>query len=172
MVFVQGVKRNMVRLLPHDGAWEVEFRETEARLRELWGGSVLDVQHIGSTAVKGIWAKPILDVAVVVKSYADMDTGALAGAGYEYRGAQPPNGRHLFVLRGKDGMSLHHIHCYEPNAPDFIRCVGFRDYLIAHPQAALQYSQLKRSLAEQFAENRVAYTEAKGEFIRSIYEKL
>ena len=69
-------------------------------------------------------------------------------------------------------MSLHHIHCYEPNAPDFIRCVGFRDYLIAHPQVALQYSQLKRSLAEQFAENRVAYTEAKGEFIQSIYEKL
>ena len=73
---MQGVKRNMVRLLPHDDAWEAEFRETEARLRDLWGDSVLDVQHIGSTAVKGIWAKPILDVAVVVKSYADMDIGA------------------------------------------------------------------------------------------------
>ena len=98
---------------------------------------------------------------------------AMTDIGYEYCGLQKPdNDRHLFVLRGENQLSLRHIHCYEPNNADFIRCIGFRDYLNSHPKEALEYSELKKKLAKQFPDDRFAYSDAKYGFVKSIYDKL
>lgn len=170
---MQGVKRYKVKLLPHDEMWDMEFGKAKARIQEIWGDNIIEIQHFGSTSIRGIWAKPILDVAVVLKTFADMDVQAMTDIGYDYCGLQKPNNdRHLFVLRRDDEISLQHIHCYEPNNLDFKHCIGFRDYLNNHPEAAREYSDLKRKLAEQFPDDRFAYTNAKWDFIKAIYNKL
>jgi GrpB-like predicted nucleotidyltransferase (UPF0157 family) len=170
---MQGVQRYKVRLLPHDEMWEKEFWETKAQIQRIWPDNIIDIQHFGSTAVKGILAKPILDVAVVLKSFSDMDVEAMCRAGYDYCGLQKPdNDRYLFVLRGEGEISLRHIHCYEPENQDFKRCIGLRDYLNTHPNEAFQYSELKHKLAEEFPEDRFAYTDGKWDFVQSIYRKL
>lgn len=170
---MQGVERYKVKLLPHDKTWDTEFVEAKTQIRELWHENIVDIQHFGSTAIHNIWAKPILDIAVVLKSFADMDIKAMTDIGYDYCGLQKPdNDRYLFVLRGDDERSLRHIHCYEGNNPDFMRCIGFRDYLNGHLKEAIEYSELKKKLAEQFPDDRCAYTEAKWNFIKSIYDKL
>lgn len=170
---MQGVKRYAVRLLPHDECWEEEFLETKAQIQNLWGDEILDIQHFGSTSVKGIWAKPILDVAVLVKSFAAMRTDKMERAGYENCGLQRPDrDRFLFVLRGAGEISLRHIHVYEPGNRDFALCVGFRDYLNAHPKEAEEYSVLKRHLAAQHPDDRMAYTAGKWDFVSRIYRKL
>jgi len=134
---LQGVDQYKVKLLPHDPLWQVEFIKTKALIQALWKDNTVDIQHFGSTAIRGIAAKPILDVAVVVKSFAEMDIEAMTRAGYEYCSLrEPDNDRHFFMLRGENEISLHHIHCYEPNNIDFKRCIGFRDYLNAHPEEA------------------------------------
>ncbi len=170
---MQGVERYNVKLLPHDKMWEVEFVETKIQIQDLWKDNITDIQHFGSTSIKGILAKPIPDVAVVLKSFANMDIEAMVQAGYDYRGLQEPNNdRHLYVLRGDNEISLRHIHCYEPNNTDFEQCMHFRDYLNNHQEKAHEYSELKYRLAEQFPNDRSAYAAAKESFIDSIYNEL
>ena len=162
-----------MKLLPHDDIWDTEFLEVKTQIQKLWGNNAIDVQHFGSTSIRCIWAKPILDVAVVLKSFKDMNIDAMTNAGYDFCGLQKPdNDRYLFVLRGDNHLSLRHIHCYEPNNVDFQQCIGFRDYLNSHPDEACAYSELKRKLAEQFPDDRFAYTDAKWAFVKSIYDKL
>lgn len=99
---MQGVERYKVRLLPHDERWHEEFLVVKAQILGMWKENVVDIQHFRSTSIHGIWAKPILDVAVVVKSFDAMDTGALKRAGYDDCGLQNPDrSRYLFVLRGE-----------------------------------------------------------------------
>lgn len=170
---MQGVERYQVRLLPHDPEWHKEFLLVKDQIQKIWGNHVLAVEHIGSTGIRGIYAKPILDVAVVVESFAKMDTEAIKQAGYDDCGPQGgDHGHSLFVLRGAGEISLRHIHCYEPGNENYRQCIGFRDYLSRHPEDARQYSMLKQKLAVRYPNDRAAYTQAKGDFIQSIYAKI
>lgn len=170
---MEGVKRYEVKLVPHKDAWDGEYRETAAMLKEVWGEDILDIQHVGSTAIPSIKAKPILDVAVRLRSMQEMDIEALTSRGYEYCGPHFGSVEYqVFVLRGEGDISLHHIHVYGPAEPGFDQLVGFRDYLNSHPEAAKEYERIKISLSEVHATERSAYTKGKGEFIRSVYEKL
>jgi len=170
---MEGVERCKVRLLRHNPAWAAEFHKTRERIQLAWNENILAIEHVGSTAIPAIPAKPVLDVAVMVRSLEALDTGALTRLGYDFRGYQnEEKSRVLFVLRGKNQISLQHIHCYSENDPDFFRQVGFRDYLNTHPCAAEEYAALKRTLAAQFPEDRASYTEGKAEFIRNILDQL
>ncbi len=176
---MQGVEQNKVRLFYHDESWEEEFFEVKAQLFNIWTDNVVEIQHFGSTAIKGICAKPILDVAVVIRSFSSMDKAAMERVGYEGCGMQTPdNKRYLFVLRkeneveGRLPVSLRHIHVYEPGNPDYFRCIGFRDYLISHPETAAMYSSLKLRLAEQNPDDRDTYTRAKTNFIQCVCSQL
>lgn len=170
---MEGVKRGKVRLLPHNESWAKEFLTVKQEIKQIWGESVLDIQHFGSTAIQGVWAKPILDVAVIVKSFASMDINALTSLGYEDCGREAPDyNRWLFVMRSKDDLSLRHIHCYEPGNQDFLRCIAFRDYLNTHPEEAARYSDLKRQLLTTCNGDRYAFGTGKEPFIQSIYQKL
>ena len=108
---MEGVERHKVKLLPHNSEWEKEFIRVKEQLIKCWGDNIIDVQHVGSTAIKSICAKPILDVAVQLKSIEEMNVKALTALGYEYCGAQNENKTyHYFVLRGENQKSLQHIH--------------------------------------------------------------
>jgi len=169
---MQGVERHKVRLLPHDASWNDEFQNVKAQIRRIWPDNVLDIQHIGSTAIRGICAKPILDIAIVVQSLHDMDIEAMTQAGYEFCGYQNlEQSRCLFVLRGGGAISLHHIHCYAPDDENFLQCLGFRDYLNSHPQAAAEYAALKENLAALHPDDRVLYANDKADFIQMICQK-
>lgn len=169
---MEGVKRYCVRLLNHNEKWTEEFQKVKQSILEQWTDNVLDIQHVGSTAVHLICAKPILDVAVQLQSVQQMEPSLLEALGYDYCGIQHRNPlHHLFVLRGPGEISLQHIHCYDQRDPDFNRIVGFRDYLNTHPDAARQYETLKKDLAKKYPDDRIAYTNGKEHFIRSICEK-
>ena len=170
---MEGLPQHRVKLVPHQAAWDAEFQQCRTMLQRVWGENVLDIQHVGSTAIPSICAKPILDVAVRLKSMANMDISALTAQGYDYEGPHFGSEEYqVFVLRSENKISLHHIHVYGPEEPGFDELVGFRDYLNAHPDAAKEYERIKFALAEQYAAERKAYTKGKGEFIRSIYAKL
>lgn len=170
---MEGVKRNKVTLFPHNNEWDKEYQAVRKEIEEVWRDNLLDIQHVGSTAITNIYAKPILDVAVRLDSIEQMDSQALARHGYEYIGPQNARGSyHLFVMRSDEGLSLRHIHCYGKNEKEFFQLVGFRDYLNEHAEAAKQYEDLKKTLASDFPEDRVAYTKGKEEFIKGIYHIL
>lgn len=169
---MEGVGRDKVKLMPHNGDWGKEFLSAKAEIEAVWTSNLIDIQHVGSTSINGICAKPILDIAVRLESIEAMDVEAMRRLGYEYRGPQHGNdGYHLFVLRSKEQLSLRHIHCYSKDEPEFMQLTGFRDFLNAHPETAEQYQNLKIRLAELYPNDRVAYTKGKEEFILNIYSK-
>lgn len=170
---MEGVERYKVKLQPHNSAWKEEFLELKDKLESVLHNVVIDIQHVGSTAVPTIWAKPILDVAILVKILGYTEIEKIKKLGYDYCGARENNcNYHLFVLRGKNNISLHHIHCYDKTHSGFERLVLFRDYLNKNTNAALEYDKLKKELSKHYKDNRQLYTNAKADFIQSIYEKM
>ena len=166
---MEGVERYKVRLLAHNPAWAAEFHRAKSLIENTWGENVLAIEHVGSTAIPSIPAKPVLDAAVMVRSLGQLDIEALTRLGYDFCGYQnEEKSRILFVLRGENQISLQHIHVYAENDPDFYRQVFFRDYLNAHPESAAEYAALKKSLATQFSDDRASYTKGKAAFIQKI----
>ena len=163
-----GVERYKVALVPHDDNWANEYNITRAELENILGDNIIEINHVGSTAIKGIAAKPILDVSVVVKSAELLNFEGMKLAGYEYCGCRIDTGKHLFVRRAYGYISTHHIGCYLPNNDDYNSAVIFCSYLNEHPEYAKQYNDLKIRLAEQYPDDRIAYADEKGNFIENI----
>jgi GrpB-like predicted nucleotidyltransferase (UPF0157 family) len=142
--------------------WAARFADERLRLAEVLGPSALDVQHIGSTAVPGIAAKPILDMAVAIR---DFESGhalapSIVALGYTYRGENGIPRRHFFM---RDGT--HHLHFFEHDGSDWHRHLRFRDRLLASPELATRYSQLKLAAARQAEGDRDRYQNLKSSFI-------
>ena len=136
----------------------------------------LRFEHFGSTAVPGLAAKPVLDVAAEVRSLDQARTllpGIFEPRGDDYfwrpsgPGTQGPWYCWL-TIRNPDGSRRAHIHILEPDSTWMRERLAFRDYLRNHTETAAEYAALKKQLAEQYPEDRIAYTAAKSEFIRNI----
>lgn len=129
---------------------------------------LLDAQHIGSTSVPAIWAKPIIDIVIGVRDFTALIgmNAILEKHGFIYRGQDQPD-QHLYVC-GTDNVRTHHIHAVIFKSEAWNNYINFRDYLNSHPQAAEEYCELKKSLAEQYANSRERYTALKSEFIHRV----
>jgi len=165
-----GLEKGVVRVVPYDPDWQVQYALEAARLYSSIGEFVLDIQHVGSTAVPGCDAKPIIDIAISIADLGKVEACVppLEGLGYEYKGENGIPGRHYFQ-RGKP-VCLFHIHMSTPDHSNWINHLRFRNYLQAHAEAVHAYCQLKHDLAARYTNDRLAYTEGKAEFIRSILE--
>jgi GrpB-like predicted nucleotidyltransferase (UPF0157 family) len=164
------VSVNTVVLVPYDEAWPSLFAEERARIERALGSRAERVEHVGSTAVPGLPAKPILDIMVCVRSLREAECciRPLEQLYYDYRGEAGVPGR-LFFRKG-DPRS-HHLHVTPIGGKFWERHLVFRDYLRAHPETALEYAQLKHRLAGRFRRDRAAYTEAKTDFISEVVRR-
>jgi GrpB-like predicted nucleotidyltransferase (UPF0157 family) len=162
-----------VEVVPHDPTWRGKF-EIESKLVALMlGENVVAIHHIGSTAIPNIYAKPIIDILVEVKdiTLVDQCNAAIAALGYEVMGEFGIPGRRYFRKDNEIGTRTHHIHTYEVNSPDIKRHLAFRDYMIAHPEDARKYSELKRQLANQYPHNIDRYMDGKDSLIKEMETK-
>jgi GrpB-like predicted nucleotidyltransferase (UPF0157 family) len=166
------IMKRKIEVHPHDPNWRHQFDIEAERLRAILGQLVLEVHHIGSTAIPGIKAKPIIDILIIVKNIQLVDAYncAMIQNGYLPRGEFGIPGRRFFI-KGDEANRSHHLHIYAANHPEIARHLNFRDYLIAHPEAAEEYSELKESLVKQFPHSGPDYTQGKDSFIQSIDEK-
>jgi GrpB-like predicted nucleotidyltransferase (UPF0157 family) len=162
-----GLPQGTVKLMPHTELWHQLFAEEEARLRDAISEYTLAIEHVGSTAVCGLSAKPIIDIAVAVRQIADAErcVTPLGNIGYEYHGEYGIPGRHFFC---KGEPRTHHLHLVEADSDLWRNHLLFRDYLRQHAEVAAQYDKLKRGLAHDYKDNREAYTEGKAAFIENV----
>lgn len=162
-----GLKKGTVNLSSHNEQWHQLFSEEKARIKETIRKHIIEIEHIGSTSICGISAKPILDMAVSIKKYSDgvNCVKPLENLGYEYRSENGISGRFYFV---KGEPRTHHLHMVEVNSDFWKSHLLFRDYLRKNPAIAKEYDNLKRSLAKKNAENRDAYFEGKANFIENV----
>jgi GrpB-like predicted nucleotidyltransferase (UPF0157 family) len=164
------VERRPIIVVDYDPRWPAMFEADRARLVDVVGDWVAGVEHIGSTSVPGLAAKPVIDILVGVRSLADADAHCIdpiCGLGYEYmpefETVMPF--RRYFRRLAPDGNHSHHIHLVEKGCDFWERHLLFRDYLRAHPERAREYEALKRRLAPQFSDVN-DYAEAKTKIIR------
>lgn len=168
-----GLKRGTVKLVEHQDNWQIEAEQTIAELKRLLGDTAIDIQHIGSTAISSIHAKPILDIVVGVHAPTNIMpyVETLKRSHYIFRGEDVP-GQLLFVKGDfKSDIRTHHIHVVKWNGSDWNNYINFRDYLNAFPEKAKQYDTCKLNLAEQFPQERGRYTKGKQDLVSALLKE-
>lgn len=156
-----------VVIAPYDARWAQQFVEAQTALLGVFRTDATRIDHIGSTAVPGLAAKPIIDIGVGVRDYplSPETARALEALGYEDHGENGLPGRHFFV---RPGQPLQHLHVFKDDNPEWTRHLLLRDYLRVNASARERYQTLKKRLAGRYRNDRGAYTDGKTELIRDL----
>lgn len=157
-----------VRIQPYDAAWPARFEQERAVLTDAIGDcAVGGIHHVGSTAVPGLDAKPVIDILVGVRDLTDARScfDRLAGLGYLYAPYRATE-MHWFC-KPHPSRRTHHLHLVPTGSTRFRDELAFRDHLRTHPEVAAEYRALKHRLAARLAQDREAYTAAKARFIQA-----
>ncbi|MFK3789604.1 MULTISPECIES: GrpB family protein [Pseudomonas] len=160
-----------VELLPHDPQWAEQARQIAQALQAVLGDNLLQVHHIGSTAIPGILAKPVLDLLPTVRSLAELDErqGALEALGYIWRGELGlPGRRYCSLDEPASGRRLAQLHCYAQGSPEIERHLAFRDHLRRHPDIAQAYQREKLRCQALHPDDSHAYSDCKDAWIQPV----
>ena len=159
-------------VVAYDPAWPEVFRELAARVSAALGDVALAIEHVGSTAVPGLAAKPIIDLDVVLRSLDDLPTAIdrLTPFGYAHEGDRGVPGREAFTT--PPNLPPHHLYVCVADSAELRRHLLFRDYLRAHAEDAGAYGALKQAAAEQFPDDIAAYMAAKDALIKAILRRV
>lgn len=161
----------LVRLVPHDPHWAEQACAEALALAAVLGPNLLTVHHIGSTAIPGIVAKPVLDLMPVVVSLAvlDQQQDAMEALGYQWRGEGGLAGRRYCTRNDPaTGRRLVQSHAYEDGSFEIARHLAFRDYLREHPDVAAAYEREKMRCRDLNAQDKSAYSACKSSWIRGV----
>ncbi len=157
-----------IKLVPYDPSWPFKYALEAAKIQQILGSNCVRIHHIGSTAIPGIYAKPIIDIFPVVDNLNAVDqcNADFEQLGYICRGEYGYPGRRYFKKIAKE--QSFHIHAFQTGDTEIERHLAFKERLTTHPDEAASYSWIKRCLAEQFPFDRQQYTDGKDSFIRMI----
>lgn len=167
-----GLKRGTVKLVRYNPKWRQSFRHEQKKLNEVFGRDALEIQHVGSTAIPGILAKPIIDIALIAPSLqkAKRYKKKLKEIGYEIKKNDIRKER-LFFTKGPEEKRTHYLHVGEIGSGYAEDMILFRDYLCKHKGIAKKYSGLKESLAKKYQYKREIYTAKKEKLVKKIIKK-
>jgi GrpB-like predicted nucleotidyltransferase (UPF0157 family) len=167
-----GLNRHIVQVVEHHPNWAALAADACQEVQRVCGNLLTDLQHVGSTSVPDLPAKPILDIAAAVVTLDAIPAlvQRLTGIGYLYRGDGGEEGGHLFVRESSPEVRTLHLHVVEHHGTQWRNYLCFRDLLRQHPEIREQYAGLKQELGNRFQDDRKSYTASKHDFIRGILE--
>lgn len=158
-----------VEVVPYSPTWPTLFEQERAALRAAAGGTATSIEHIGSTAVPGLSAKPTIDILLVTGATGEFLTRLprVEALGYDYRADNTFVGSatHLFLRKVRDGRRTHHLHVLAAGSPEIDDYRLFRDALRANPALALTYERLKLALAAEYSADRDRYVLEKADWV-------
>lgn len=172
MVYVMGLKVGKVSLDSYNPLWEKEFLKEKKNLLKLMQEISISIEHIGSTSIKGLSAKPIIDIAVGIKELSDFEKVKerfLEHSDYSLK--EDSASDEILIRKGAEDNRTHFIHVMEIDSQRFKKTLLFRDYLRNHNEDTLKYELLKKDLAKKYSDNRKMYTSSKNDFITEILKK-
>ena len=163
-----------VEVVPYDKRWVQSFLEIKAEIKEALGDLALTVEHVGSTSVEGLSAKPVIDIDVIIENETVLEAviSALAEIGYEHEGDLGIEGREAFRYSGKDHLQKHHLYVCPKDSPELRRHLAFRNYLRSNPAAAEEYGRIKAEGARLFPNDIDGYIAYKSPWIREVYRSI
>ena len=163
-----------VVVLPYDEHWARDFCEIKSEIQEALDQLALAIEHVGSTSVHGLSAKPIIDIDVVIKDYSMLDAviSALERIDYHHEGNLGIAGRESFKYEGKTHLRKHHLYVCQRDSEELKRHIAFREYLRSHPEAVREYSRIKEEGAALYPFDIEKYIEHKSPFVEKIYSEI
>ena len=159
-----------VKIEKYNPNWKNMFNEEKEILNKLFGDLAIKIEHIGSTSIENLSAKPIIDILVSVKSLNDFEKVR------KYFEKEPYSIKHdsvcdeILIRKGTEDNRTHFIHIMEINSKRYQDTIIFRDYIRNHIKALKEYENLKKDLAKKYENDRKTYTSSKNEFIKNIIE--
>ena len=165
------MKTANVIVLPYDKAWAEAFEDIKREIEVALGDLILGVEHVGSTSVEGMSAKPCIDLDIVIKDDANLDAVIcrLAQIGYLHEGDLGIKGREAFRYRDKPHLMKHHLYVCRESSEELHRHITFRNYLRRHPDAAKVYSAVKEEAARLYPDDIDRYMAHKAPCIEALY---
>lgn len=156
---------------PYDEGWDRLFTEEATELKRILSKEIVSIHHFGSTSIKGVESKPIIDILAVVREIALVDqyNSELELFGYTGKGENGITGRRYFQKGGDD--RTHHLHIYQIGNLEIERHLAFRDYLRSHPVIMKEYGELKKELSQQFPYDIESYIAGKEELVLKIQDQ-
>ena len=162
--------KNVV-VLPYDPKWKTDFENIKRELVSVIGDLAIRIEHVGSTSVEGLSAKPIIDIDVVISDYSVFDcvVSRLETIGYFHVGNQGIEDREAFKYSDKPHLQAHHLYVCPQNSKELFRHITFRDFLRNNPEAVKKYSEIKENAAKFFPTDIEKYMEYKSPCIEEFY---
>jgi GrpB-like predicted nucleotidyltransferase (UPF0157 family) len=161
----------VVEVVDYDPIWQKTFEAEKQLLLDAIGQNAVIIEHMGSTAVKGLPSKPVIDILVEVTSILDLEISSkkIQALGYIVKGENGITGRRYFQKGGN--QRSHHVHAFKTGDLNLIRHRAFKEYLIAHPMIAIEYGDIKKNSALNCENDINIYMEHKNNFIQK-HEKI
>lgn len=166
------MKTKKIQVLPYDPLWKENFQAIRQELSLALNGLALRIEHVGSTSVEGLAAKPIIDIDVVISDHTPLESviSALSTIGYQHEGDLGIPQREAFRYDGKHHLQAHHLYVCPESSPELRRHTAFRDCLRTHPEAAAEYSCVKMEAAKLYPEDVEGYIAHKSGCISRLYD--
>lgn len=166
-----GVSKNSVMLCPYSEEWHLLFEKEKANLYNCTKRNLIDIQHVGSTSIIGMQAKPIIDIVIAVK---DLNEGFelvndVEAIGYHFKGSLGKSNR-FFFWKEDEGINTHNLHIVEHGDKNWENLILFRDFMNKYTSYRNKYINLKEELASKYKDDRDTYTEKKAEFILGVIQ--
>ena len=165
------MRTKKVMVLPYDRAWKSAFEKIKEELDQAIGDLILGIEHVGSTSVEGMSAKPCIDIDVIIQDYSVFDAvvSRLEAVGYLHEGDLGIKDREAFQYSNKPHLQTHHLYVCPQYSEELHRHITFRDFLRSHPEAAKTYSSVKETAAQLFPEDIEQYIAYKSPCIEELY---
>ncbi len=162
-----------VNVVDYNDIWTENFLIIKNELLAVLGESALSIEHIGSTSVPGLPAKPIIDIDVVIDSVDELDSviHKLGSIGYEFEGDLGIADRYAFKYNDKEHLQQHHLYVCPKTSVELRRHIAFRDYLRTHSNDAVVYGNIKKEAAKLYPDDIEKYIQYKASFISELYKK-
>lgn len=163
--------KRKVEVVSYNPEWREKFEIEAERLEGVFQEEFIRAHHIGSTSISGMSAKPIIDLLIEVQNIEQVDSynTLMKNIGYEPKGENGIPGRRYFQKGGNN--RTHHVHIYKHGHPEVQRHLLFRDYMIAHPEEAAAYGDLKSNLAKKYSYDVESYISGKDAFVKEMDER-
>ena len=167
------MKTKKVIVLLYDAAWETAFEEIKTEIEDQIGDLIIGIEHVGSTSVEGMSAKPCIDIDVIIKDYSVFDeiVRKLGVIGYIHEGDLGIQDREAFKYADKPYLMTHHLYVCPRDSEELHRHIVFRDFLRENPEAVKKYSRVKETAAQLFPDSIDQYIEYKSPCIEELYKE-
>lgn len=167
-----GLNKNLVEVKPYDESWPCDFEKENKILKEILKNYKVQIEHVGSTSIPGLSAKPIIDIAIGVKDEKTLFEieSVMKNAGYDVLNEYEKKGE-ILARKGSQECRTHYIHMQLIDSEYWNEFMYFKKYLLEHPEEIKKYEEIKKDLSQKFANERKKYTEGKNKYISTILEK-